>query len=139
MKYIIKKFASIHRQSCLYLDRRLKQLGIRSGQFVYIMLACERDGLSQENISSELKIDKSAVARTIKQLEDEGYVLRVVSNEDKRQYCIYATEKAKNIYKSMADIVGVGEDYLMEGLTDIEEELLNSLLDKIIKKINNKD
>lgn len=103
---------------------------------MYIMLACEKDGLSQENISAELKIDKSAVARTIKQLEDEGYVLRKVSNEDKRQYCIYATEKAKNIYKDMADTVEAGDDYLMEGLTDIEEELLNSLLDKIIN--NNK-
>jgi DNA-binding MarR family transcriptional regulator len=136
MKHILKKFSTIHRQSCLYLDRRLKQLGIRSGQFMYIMLACEKDGLSQENISAELKIDKSAVARTIKQLEVEGYVLRKVSNEDKRQYCIYATEKAKNIYKDMTDTVEAGDDYLMEGLTDIEKELLNSLLDKIIN--NNK-
>jgi DNA-binding MarR family transcriptional regulator len=103
---------------------------------MYIMLACEKDGLSQENISAELKIDKSAVARSIQQLEDEGYVLRVVSDEDKRQYCIYATEKAKSIYKNMAEIVQAGEDYLMEGLTDIEEDLLNSLLDKIID--NNK-
>jgi DNA-binding MarR family transcriptional regulator len=100
------------------------------------MLACERDGLSQENISAELKIDKSAVARSIKQLEDEGYVLRVVSNEDKRQYCIYATEKARSIYKIMAETIKTGEDYLMQGLTDIEKNLLNSLLDKIID--NNK-
>ncbi len=136
MKYMLEKFSKIHRLSCVYLDRQLKSAGIRSGQFMYITLICESDGLSQENISSELKVDKSTVARAIKQLEDDGYITRMVSREDKRQYCIYATDKAKNMCKKTADIVKICENYFMNELTEIEEKLLNSLLDKIVEKIN---
>jgi len=134
---MLKKFSTIHRQSSIYLDRQLKPFGVRSGQFMYIMIVCENDGLSQEDIASELKIDKSAVARTIKQLEDDGYVSRVVSKIDKRQYCIYAKEKAKNIYSRLAGSVSECENYITQDLTDIEVDLLNRLLDKMVKRIKN--
>jgi len=134
---MLKDFSTIHRQSSIYLDRQLKQFGISSGQFMYIIIACENDGLSQEDIASDLKIDKSSVARTIKQLESDGYVSRVVSSEDKRQYCVYATEKAKQIYSKLVDTLEVCEDYLTEELTDIEVDLLNRLLEKMINRIKN--
>ncbi|MDD4773916.1 MAG: MarR family winged helix-turn-helix transcriptional regulator [Eubacteriales bacterium] len=134
MNYMFEKCSKIHRLSGIYLDRQLKSLGIRSGQLMYISLICGSDGLSQENIASELKVDKSSVARAVKLLEADGYVRRTVSMSDKRRYRVYATEKARSVYRKTTDITGSCEAHFTGGLTEIEGELLNSLLDKIVRK-----
>lgn len=64
---------------------------------MYIMCICDNEGLSQEKLSAELQIDKGSVARTIKHLEKDGYITRIVSKDDKRQHQIFPTIKAKNI------------------------------------------
>jgi DNA-binding MarR family transcriptional regulator len=76
---LIRRFSFIPRQSGINLDRQLKKLNLSFGQFLYIMCICENAGLSQENLSSRLKIDKGSVARTVKQLEADGYITRSVS------------------------------------------------------------
>lgn len=135
MHEFMSRFSIIHRQSSMYLDRQLKAHNITGSQYTHILVICENPGISQEEISDRLKIDKGPVARTVKQFEEAGYVTRLVSSEDKRQYQIYPTEKAKTIYDNIHGLAMASESRLTTGFTDIERDVLKDLLDKIIANL----
>jgi DNA-binding MarR family transcriptional regulator len=119
----------------MLLDRQLKKEDITASQYTYILVICENPGVSQEQISEMLKIDKGSVARTIKQFAKEEYITRMVSQEDRRQYCIYPTEKAREIYTKIQGLAVQSESRLVQNFTDIEREILKNLLDKVIGNI----
>lgn len=135
MHEFMSRFSIIHRQSSMYLDRQLKEDNITGSQYTHILVICENPGVSQEEISDKLKIDKGSVARTIKQFEKEGYITRLTATEDKRQYQIYPTDKAKALYEKIHGIAIASEKRLTRNFTDIEREILKNLLDKVVSNL----
>lgn len=135
MHEFMSRFSVIHRQSSLYLDRRLKEHRITGSRYTHILVICENPGISQEEISDRLKIDKGPVARTIKEFTQEGYVTRVVDAADKRQYHLYPTPKAEALYAEIHGIAMASEQRLTQGFTDIEREVLKNLLDKVVANL----
>jgi len=119
----------------MYLDRRLKEHDITGSQYTHILVICENPGISQEELSDKLKIDKGSVARTIKLFEKERYITRLVSTEDKRQYQIYPTDEARAVYEKIHGIAIASENRLTKNFTDIEREILKNLLDKVIANL----
>jgi len=56
-----------------------------------------REGITQEELTSIVCVDKAATARAVRSLEEKGYLLRIQDEKDKRQNRVYPTEKAKQI------------------------------------------
>ena len=135
MQNLIKRFSIIHRKSGIQLDKRLKALDIPYGQFMYILCVCEQEGLSQEQLATVLQIDKGSVARTLQQLERQGYILRIVSAEDKRQNLIYPTEKSKTAYPQITNTIDRWQEELTSNLSAIEIDILANLLDKVLANL----
>lgn len=136
MHEFMSRFAVIHRQSSVYLDRRLKKHGISGSQYTHILVICENPGISQEEISGRLKIDKGPVARTVKQFEQEGYVTRLVSSSDKRQYQVYPTDAGRALYAKIHGVAVASENRLTKGFTADERALLKRLLDRVVANLN---
>lgn len=132
MSNLVSSFSIIHRQSAIYLDRELHTLGVSFGQFMYIVCICEQEGISQEKMAELLRIDRSAVARQAKQLEQDGYILRQTDPRDRRQYRLVPTEKAKEVHVHIRAILRGWEKELTQNLTEIEASVLGDLLDKVI-------
>ncbi len=132
MNSLISNFSILHRQTDVYLNHKLEEYGISSKQLMYILYLCENEGLSQENLASELQIDKGAVAKSIKQLENKGFLIRKVAPDDKRQYMLFPTSESKSLYPSLLEITSECEQNSLKNLTPIEASLLTNLLDKII-------
>lgn len=84
----------ISRYHQIYLNHALKPLGINASQYLYIVVLCKEGAIRQDRLPARIGIDKSNVTRMLIQLEKEGFLRRVVSDEDKRTYDIYPTEKA---------------------------------------------
>jgi len=74
-------------------------------------------------------------ATLLREFEKDGYVTRIVSEKDKRQYQIYPTEKAKAVYEQIHGIAVASEDRLTRNFTEIEREVLKNLLDKVIANL----
>lgn len=135
MKNLSKDFSILHRLSDVYLDHQLITMKLTSKQFMYILYLCDNEGMSQEELASELRIDKGSVAKTIKQLESKKYVIRKTSSKDRRQYQVYPTELAKSIYPDLVEITRNYEHNLTKNLTTIETDIFRNLLDKIIENL----
>ena len=127
--------AMIARGQQIYLNHHLDALGINATQFHLLIEISNQCDINQENISKRCNINKGAVARSIKKLEDKGLVIREIDENNKRQNIISLTQKGKNALNHAISVMNEVEDYLFDD--DVEKELLQNLLkDLAIKSIS---
>ena len=90
-----KLVSMISRGHNIYLNHNLKELDINATQFHLLFEISNQRNLNQEKISSRCNINKGAVARSIKKLEEKGLVVREIDNENRRQNKVSLTKNGK--------------------------------------------
>lgn len=131
-KHTIPRWVSLlYRYGQMYIGDRLKHLDIGRGQHIFLNTLYKEDGLSQEELSSYLRIDKGTTAKALKKLEQQGYVTRQVRDEDKRSYRIFLTEKALLIKDEVRAVLAEWRNIVSDGLTEEEKRLALELLEKM--------
>lgn len=114
-----------------YLGKRLDSYNIGSGQHVYLMVLARNNGISQEELSKYLKIDKATTAKAVKKLEEGGYVCRDVDAMDRRAYQVFLTKKALAVIPIIEQAVRDWEQLVTRGLNENEIVLVEELLEKM--------
>ncbi len=142
---MLKFFSVIYRRAQMHLDRELKNYNIRAGQVPILRILDTNDGLMQDDIKNILHMDKGALAKTIKPLISEGYIVREKKTEDKRAYTITLTQKGQEIMPHLSEIIAKWISILTNGLNKKETKKAFTLLSKMsdnaffyFEKSNNK-
>lgn len=130
-QHIGKYIGELHRASGIYFSKRFNKFGIGSGQYIFLLNLYRNSGITQEELTDIVKLDKATTARAIKKLEEEGYVSRVKKENDKRAYRLELTEKAENIKEEVYSIMDQWENKVRSCLTQEETEELINLLSKL--------
>lgn len=117
---VVKWVSVLYRQFQVYINAELKSLDLNSSQYIFLLLLYRKDGVSQEELASRLFIDKGAVARAIKQLEQNGLLTRKVNSKDKRAYEVCLTEKALKIRPMIEEILDRWNHIISEGRSEEE-------------------
>ena len=128
---IQKYFNRMYRASMLDRDLYFQDKGISGCQTSYIMQVVWRPGLSQEDLSKLLLVNKSTVARHVSQLEKAGFIIRELDPEDQRKKRLYPSEKAKGIYEEIIDYLEDWNNLLLQNFTEEEAEVIGKALKKI--------
>ena len=136
MKKSIGRLASIlHRQSQVYINRALREFDITSAEYSFLLFLYHKEGITQDELSLHLYIDKSATARAVKSLEQKGYVTRDKDDEDKRFNRVYLTEKAKHFRDEIRKRVWKWSEFLTEDIDEETTEIVLSVLEKMVEKV----
>lgn len=136
MKKAIGRFVSIlYRQSQVYFNYILKEFDITSAEYSLLLYLYKKDGITQEDLSSYLYIDKSAIARAIKSLERKGYVTRDKDDADRRFNRVYLSDKAKLFEDKIKERVWSWSEFLTEGLDEETVDMVLSVLEKMVNKV----
>jgi MarR family transcriptional regulator for hemolysin len=109
----------------------LKPLGITAFQAPYIQYICGQPGMSQEQVAQALQVNRSSAARHLAALEEDGFVTRQESREDKRQLLIYPTQKALDASPEIRRVNTLWNDWLTKGMTEEEVARLEELLERL--------
>lgn len=132
MEPIGKLISFISRINQKEMAKRLKDHGFRGGGHQgYLKTILEHPGLNQDQLTNIVKFDKATTTRCIKQLEEAGYVQRVVDDHDRRSYLLYPTELAKSFEPTLYEILEQFNEDLTHCLTEEETQQLQGLLYKI--------
>ena len=134
MSSITRHMNIISRCAGLYRAERLKGSDLGQNHHRYIFCVCHHPGISQEELSRRVYINKSNVTRHLTYLEGQGYVERRQSAEDKRVILVYPTEKAYDALPMLREIVRDWNDMLTEDFSTEEKELFASLIKRAAKK-----
>lgn len=126
-----KYISCIHRSGNVFLSKRLNQYGVGYGQYLFLLYLYKFDGLSQEELSEILNIDKGTTARAVKKLEEHELVIRVKDKSDKRTNKVYVTDKGKSIEEGIYQVLREWEEILTSNLTIEEKNQILNILKKI--------
>ena len=133
MKDISKYVSVAYRRTQMFYTEKLNKLGISSGQFMYIVCICENVGQTQDELSQQLMIDKSTVAKVLSQLETNGYITKAINSNDRRAFNISPTDKAFAIYPEILEIKDEWHCKMTENLSDIECDVFEKLMEKVME------
>ncbi|WP_298523619.1 MarR family winged helix-turn-helix transcriptional regulator [uncultured Methanobrevibacter sp.] len=129
-----KLIAMIARGHAIYINHRLEEFDINSTQLHLLFEIYHTENINQEEISSRCSINKGAVARSIKKLEDKGLVMREVDENNRRQNKVSLTGKGRETLAKAYEILNEWEDEVIVKKGYIEKELLQQILKEIVVK-----
>lgn len=90
-----RRFAILTRLYYGALTKKLEHLDIDRHFSILILLHNAEKECSQQFISDVMKKDKASMVRIVDYLMEKGYIKRVSNPDDRREYHIKLTEKAK--------------------------------------------
>lgn len=113
-----------------------KKFGIGMMEWRVISVLFSNPNSSVQNISDILGLDKAAVSRTIKKLNEKKYLEISGDSDDKRIYVINLTEFGQEIYEVASDFSIEREKQLLETLDDTEKDQLFNILKKLRNNVD---
>ncbi|MEM4187962.1 MAG: MarR family transcriptional regulator [Candidatus Hadarchaeum sp.] len=122
----------LYRLTGSYLHERLKKHGIGSGQVPLLMRLYRGDGINQDQLAKELRIDKATCTRGLRKLERAGYVRRISDEADRRAYRICLTERARKLQPTIEKALEEWTKHLLSGFSDEEREMVFDLLERLV-------
>ena len=131
---MLRKISVIDKSAIKYRNEKFKLLGIGGSDHPYILCVNRFPGISQDEISERVIVNKSNTTRTLARLEEDGYIKRKTNEIDKRIFNVELTDKGKELIPNINIINEELEDYLFSDFTKEEKENFNLLLDKVYKK-----
>ena len=134
MPNLMGNFNITSRCSAAYRDSMLAQFGLTDAQYPYLLRICRRPGITQDELSRQLCIHKSNVARQIALLEQNGFVERREDENDRRIRHLYPTEKTLELHPQIRGILRTWNRYITADLSAEEYAMLEDLIERVSKK-----
>lgn len=134
-KNFIKWLSIADRFTKMHLDRHLASLGLNSSQHMYVIKICRYPGITQDQFQEISFLNPSNITRSIATLEKEGFIIRKVSEQDKRTRHLYPTQKAKDACEKIFEIGAEWEKKIFKDMTDKEKEHFQEQFLKISRNI----
>ncbi len=92
------------------------------------------DGLSAREVGERTAMDKVAVSRAVKALEDASRLHREISPEDRRRSVLSLTSEGRVVYNQIAPIAIDFEQRLLQGTSESERKILATLLERLFRR-----
>ena len=134
MELVYKWITLANRHYYMYLNRALAPSGINSSQYLFILNLCRDPGITQDKLPERICVNKSNVARTLAQLEKKGLIRRQVNPGDKRTAAVFPTERARELYPQIMEVIATWDDAVTSVLSAQEKENLLEFMQRVADK-----
>ena len=131
MPDLMHHITDIARCAALYRQEELAALGLKSCHASYLDAICACPGITQDQLARRIFINKSNVARQLVILEEDGFVERRPSPDDKRAIQVFPTQKARDAMPQIVQIFRVWENFVAQDLSEEERRALVSMLERM--------
>ena len=118
----------------VYVNRNLEEFGINTTQLHLLFEIAHESNINQEMIATRCNINKGAVARSIRKLEEKGLVKREIDENNRRQNRLSLTKGGEEILIKACGVLRNWEDSVILDDGYIKKELLQKVLKEIAIK-----
>lgn len=121
---LIKVFKVHHKKTHQFL----KKLDLYRGQPPLLHLLWEKEGRTQKELCGKMHSEPATIAKMVRRMENEGFVVKKKDEEDRRLSRIYLTAKGKEIRQKVKEVEEEIEEICLQGFTEEEVILLRRFL-----------
>jgi len=125
---IARSFGILYRTFLSYMSNALASMDFSFSDCIFLINIGEQPGISQDEISRNLAIDKAAITRSVKTMEKKGYLLTKKNVNDKRVKELYLTESGTQAFHDLANLQHV---WLEQIFGDLNPEQIDNLADML--------
>ena len=113
------------------LTQKLGNLDIE--RHFYSLVIVEQGGgeINQKELAEVLKMDKASMVRLVDYLSDIGMLLRKQNPDDRREYHLVLTDKAKEQLPEIKRTIRDMNEAALQGFTSEEKEMFYSMMGRI--------
>lgn len=130
---IARMITLLARKSQSYIGSALSKYNITAAEQPFFMAIQHHKGITQEELTALVCVDKAATARAVKSLEEKGFLVRVQDEQDRRQNRIYSTDTAAQLAEDVRSELLRFNELLTQGITPEEIDILFTGLQKMEK------
>jgi len=123
----------VNRSKFVFLNNRLRPLGLSAGQFPVLMLLAKEQNIMQDRLVRHYNLDKGTIARAVRKLEDGGYIRRITDPGNRRAVRLFLTGKGEGTIPLLQAINQEWEDQISAGLSKDEGRALYSLMHRVAR------
>ncbi len=131
MPKFMKMLNNISRSQSIYRQAKISANDLQPCHYAFVLAICRNEGRSQDSLAKELCINKSTVARNLNFLEENGYITKTSQPNDKRQFCVYPTQKMLSVLPEIKEASMEWMSLLSEGIPQNELEIFDSVLKRM--------
>lgn len=117
------------------IDRRLREVGLSSGQLPVFFALGEGGPLSQKALVDIAEIEQPTMAATLARMERDGLITRRPDPEDRRSSLISLTPATQDKLAFVRDAVRSVNEAAVRDLSEAERELYLGMLGTVIKAL----
>lgn len=117
-------------------EDKLTKTNLQRGQYIYLLYLFHHDGANQYDISRELLIDKTTVAKALKKMEESGIIIRRTDSHDKRKVNVHLTAKGKQLYSEVQSAHQSVEDMMVKNIHPDHVEQFSHLLSLFVEELD---
>ena len=117
------------------LDQRLRPLGLSQGKWrTLINLSHGGDKLTQKELADRMGIEEPTLAGLLNRLEDDGWVTRRESPNDRRCKIVHLQRRSKAVLEEIFSTAHALRDELLQDVSPAERDVCMRVLDQIRRK-----
>lgn len=117
------------------LDAKLRAIGLGYYEFKVIAELVGGGRMSMAKLAEKIMFTQAGITYMIDRLEEQGYVVRVRSSEDRRVIFVEVTEKGRRIFEEGVGVIREATRRIFGGLTDEELEAMARSFAKIRENV----
>ena len=116
----------------IFFDEKLEGTGVSAAELPYIVRICaDNNKLTQRDLCNLFFVSEPVVARTLKNLEKKGFIIRNKDPKNRTRKLLSITDKGMEISKRMFDINSEWEKRIFNNFTHDEMETFRKSIKKI--------
>lgn len=97
MSQILREIGNIARALDYISNVEFKDIHLNKGQYLYLSRIYENPGIINDNLAKLVKNDRTAVAKTVKHLEQEQLILKKADSTNKKNSMPFCHTKGRKI------------------------------------------
>jgi DNA-binding MarR family transcriptional regulator len=110
------------------LAARISPHGVTLGQWYFLRVLWEQDGLTQRELSQRVGMMEPTTVTALNGMEKRGYVRRVRSTEDRRKINVFLTRKGRSLRNKLLPYAIEVNRFATEGVSEDDLENLRATL-----------
>ncbi|APZ52452.1 MarR family winged helix-turn-helix transcriptional regulator [Salipiger abyssi] len=117
------------------LQIRLNTQNVTFGQWIFLRILWNEDGLSQRELSERAHLTEPTAHTALLRMEELGYIVRRNIEGNKRRQHAFLTERGWELRDQLEPLAVEANDLAVAGLTEDEQRILRKALATMIRNL----
>ena len=124
----------LHQHSTLCFAQRTQEAGLEVTpvQFAALDAIQAHPGLDQAQVAERIGYDRATIGGVIDRLEKKGWVVRVVSTQDRRSRQLSLSSQGQDIYRQLETVVQAVQNDILHPLNAAEQKKFMALARRVL-------